>query len=590
MVLVEQNPTEYANTHSQSEFQAHLKTLHQMTLELSLEESLDVLYRRAVEYAVQQLGLSHIGIFRLNSPDDQWTGTYGVDPQGNIRQMYDYSGGYSRQVRVIWDALSANKGQILLREDVPLIDLGQVVGRGWHVTAALWRGDSIFGLVFVDNLIHQQPPRPYEEELISLYSASIAHLITRKEIEDELRASQQRYQQLFENVPIVLLEEDYSAVKTFIDDLKQQGINDFRSYFLNNPDAVMHCAALIRFLAANHAALNLYDVPSKNDMPQVLAQVMGEEYAYQVLAEELISLAEGSTKYQNETINQTSSGDLIHLSIDLSIAPGAEETWSRILVAIKDITASKHAEKVRLENERLQYTVTKEQELNELKNRLLRMLSHELRTPLAIIDAASTLLNRYENALSSTERQTEFGKISSQVNHLREILDDVSLVIKAETGHLELEPTMLDLTHFCSTLFDEFRTTLDYRYQLIFSSSDRINGVYADPVLLRHILSNLVTNAIKYSPDGGNVYIDLHYESDAVVFTIKDEGIGIPAENQHRLFESYYRAENVGNIGGTGLGLKIVKDTIDLYGGQIEVESRIGQGTTFRVILPIIAM
>jgi signal transduction histidine kinase len=110
---------------------------------------------------------------------------------------------------------------------------------------------------------------------------------------------------------------------------------------------------------------------------------------------------------------------------------------------------------------------------------------------------------------------------------------------------------------------------------------------HMDEKLLRQILTNLLSNAIKYSPDGGTVHLTLACQAGRVTFQVRDDGIGIPDEDQARLFETFHRARNIGNIPGTGLGLAIVKKSVDLHGGTIEVASQVGQGTTFTVTLPM---
>ncbi|HEY9661597.1 MAG TPA: ATP-binding protein, partial [Allocoleopsis sp.] len=120
----------------------------------------------------------------------------------------------------------------------------------------------------------------------------------------------------------------------------------------------------------------------------------------------------------------------------------------------------------------------------------------------------------------------------------------------------------------------------------IFNHNPSCSSVYADPDLLRHILTNLLSNAVKYSPDSSSVYFDLSYEAEEIIFKVKDEGIGIPVEDQEKLFQSFHRAANVGSIPGTGLGLTIVKQCVDLHGGKITVSSIPNGGTTFTVSIP----
>ncbi len=125
------------------------------------------------------------------------------------------------------------------------------------------------------------------------------------------------------------------------------------------------------------------------------------------------------------------------------------------------------------------------------------------------------------------------------------------------------------------------------RHTIVLVNQGESTNVWIDEKLLRHILSNLLSNAIKYSPQGGTVHFEVICQPEEVIFHIQDEGIGISVADQAQLFDSFYRASNVGTISGTGLGLAIVKKSVDLYGGKIAIHSEVGVGTTFTVTLPL---
>ena len=166
------------------------------------------------------------------------------------------------------------------------------------------------------------------------------------------------------------------------------------------------------------------------------------------------------------------------------------------------------------------------------------------------------------------------------------LLNDVLLVGKAEAGKLEYNPTLVDLVRFCDDLVGEIQLTTG-NHKIAFCNQGQCSNVYMDEKLLRHILSNLLSNAIKYSPQGGTVHFDLVCDRVAATFKVRDEGIGIPEADQANLFDSFYRASNVGTISGTGLGLAIVKKSVDSHGGTIAVNSEVGVGTTFIVTIPL---
>ena len=160
------------------------------------------------------------------------------------------------------------------------------------------------------------------------------------------------------------------------------------------------------------------------------------------------------------------------------------------------------------------------------------------------------------------------------------------IIGKAEANKLEFKPVSLNLTKFICDLLEEIKLTTN-EHTIVFATQGHCVNAYLDEKLLRHIFSNLLLNAIKYSPQGSTINFDLICQNDKAIFQIKDEGIGIPPEDQNLLFEAFHRATNVKNIPGTGLGLAIVKRCVDLYSGAIAVKSEVGVGTTFTVTLPL---
>lgn len=228
----------------------------------------------------------------------------------------------------------------------------------------------------------------------------------------------------------------------------------------------------------------------------------------------------------------------------------------------------------------------KEKELSELKSRFISMASHEFRTPLAIILSSTELLQDYSQKFSEEKKLQHFQRIQTAVKHMTGLLNDVLLIGKAEAGKLEFQLAPLSVTQFCCKLVEELQLTTS-TCAIVFRTQDQGITACMDEKLLRQILTNLLSNAIKYSPAGGAVYFDLGCEQGEVVFRIQDEGIGIPAADQARLFDSFHRASNVGTISGTGLGLAIVKKCVDLHSGKVTVKSEVGRGTTFTVMLPL---
>ncbi len=169
------------------------------------------------------------------------------------------------------------------------------------------------------------------------------------------------------------------------------------------------------------------------------------------------------------------------------------------------------------------------------------------------------------------------------------MLDDILTIGHVESGKLAFDPAPLDVIAFCQNLMAEARQTIGATQIIDFSSQGACDTACLDAKLLRHILGNLLSNALKYSPDDSTVTFRITCETDQITFCIRDQGIGIPEADQARLFETFHRAQNVGKTPGTGLGLAIVRQSVDLHGGTIVCESHEDQGTMFIVVLPTIA-
>ncbi|MDZ8133745.1 MAG: hybrid sensor histidine kinase/response regulator [Nostoc sp. DedQUE04] len=253
-------------------------------------------------------------------------------------------------------------------------------------------------------------------------------------------------------------------------------------------------------------------------------------------------------------------------------------------------------ESLRTVNETLQTRVeertaelVKANELNQFKSEFVSMLSHDIRNPLNTILLAAGLLQNQDERLTKEKKQNHLQMIRSAIKNMAQLLDEVTFIGKADSGRLGFEVICLDLEAFCRQMVDEVRLIAnDKHLTLVFASFGQLDEALWDESLLRHILGNLLSNAIKYSLPGGIVRFELIGQEKAVIFRVQDWGIGIPQENQKRLFQPFRRADNVGNIPGTGLGLAIAKKCVDAHGGEIVVNSQVGVGTTFTVTLPLL--
>lgn len=268
---------------------------------------------------------------------------------------------------------------------------------------------------------------------------------------------------------------------------------------------------------------------------------------------------------------------------------------NEVVAIVRNITERKQAE------DELRETLKKEKELNELKSRFISTASHEFRTPLTTILGSTEILNYYSDSWSKEKKLVHFERIYSQVKHMTQLLDDVLLVSRAEAGKLEFNPSPMNVIQFCRCLVEELQLSAGRQHRIIFipQGLDMENegeigcspctSACLDEKLLWQMLSNLLSNAIKYSPEGSTIQVILTCLDSHVEIQIQDQGIGIPDKDQPRLFEAFHRATNVTKVPGTGLGLVIVKNAVDLHGGSITVNSQVGMGTTFTMMLPLSA-
>lgn len=273
-------------------------------------------------------------------------------------------------------------------------------------------------------------------------------------------------------------------------------------------------------------------------------------------------------------------GQEVWLHAEFMALSNAEGRPVKVVATFIDISRLRAAEADTLA------ALKRQQELNELRARFVAMTSHEFRTPLAAILSSAELLDHYGDRLPIEERQAVLRGIHDGVHRMTHMLDRILLINKADAQMLECQPQPLDLALHLNRLADELAPNGGpdrERLQLGVEPPDA--NPWLDAKLLQHILGNLMSNALKYSPPHTPVKVQATQHPDGVEFTVEDQGIGIPADDLPELFEPFHRGANVGERKGTGLGLTIVKKSAELHGGHVSVSSQAGQGTRFTVFL-----
>jgi PAS domain S-box-containing protein len=245
-----------------------------------------------------------------------------------------------------------------------------------------------------------------------------------------------------------------------------------------------------------------------------------------------------------------------------------------MLLMALDITRRKQAE------EEMQKALGREKELSELKSNFVSMVSHEFRTPLGIIQSSAELLRDFHEKMKPIERLEQLESISGNTRRMAGMMEEVLVLSRLDAGKLDFQPAALDLNSFCRRVVDEVLSATSRRCAIEISLNSIPSEARADERLLGHIFTNLLSNAVKYSEPGATVHFLVTRDGSDAVCLIRDQGIGIPEEDQPQLFKAFHRGSNVGTRPGTGLGLMLVKRCVDLHGGNVQVVSKLGEGTT----------
>ena len=252
-----------------------------------------------------------------------------------------------------------------------------------------------------------------------------------------------------------------------------------------------------------------------------------------------------------------------------------------IQAMVEDITERKRAEAELLKS------LAREKELSQMKSNFVSMVSHEFRTPLGIIMSSAQILADYFERLEPAERNEHLRSITGNSRHMSSLMEEALVLSRVDAGKMLCEPALLDLAALCRRITDEALSACRCEGKINVNVAPDCEMARADERLLRHIFTNLLSNALKYSPPGAPIDFEVTCEGADAVFTVRDRGIGIPESDREWLFEPFHRGQNVENRPGTGLGLTIVKRCVELHNGRISVQSEVGRGAEFTVRLPL---
>ena len=393
----------------------------------------------------------------------------------------------------------------------------------------------------------------------------------------------------------IAVQRDATARKT-VEQALRQSEERFRSLIENALDIIM--------ILDPDGTIGYVSPSVEKVLGYTVADLMGQTVSTFIHPEDWAALHDLSTPSHSETPSMTLRERLTHTPADperqrpiefrhrhqngswrileaVSQSFVAGTTTLRVMVNARDITERKRLDEIRLALER-------EKELSALKTRFFSMASHEFRTPLSTALAAAQVLENSQNEWDNTEKRLRnLHRIQDSVKHMVQLLDDILTINRAESGNLAFNPQSIDLEPYCRHFVEEMQLSAGTQHTLAFTSHGKAYALNLDEKLLRSILANLISNAIKYSPDSDEISLTLIFQIDAVLIRVEDHGIGIPLVDQKLLFEPFHRGKNVRTIPGTGLGLVVVKKCVDLHQGTIVIDSEVGVGTTCIVRLPL---
>jgi PAS domain S-box-containing protein len=528
------------------EMQLYLTNLHKITLRLTRADTLDSFYRIAVEEGLEKFRFERVGLLLFDPVDGSATGTYGTDPYGNIVKEDGLRLDPAGLTGILKRTLNRSE-RFAFDDEAQLFANFQPIGMGQNAVAALWNGE-VLGWLAIDNGVRHQPISKAQLDILALYALTAGSLLARKRAEFALRASEVKFRQFLESAPIATVITDQEGTIVLVNAETESLFGYNRDELIGQPIELLIPHELRSIHQSHRSSYASTTAPQHRTGAMELA---------------------GCQK----------DGSIFPADIELSYIDIANEPM--VMSYVIDITARKQAEAA------LREALEQEKELGELKSRFVSMASHEFRTPLAVILATTETLSIYRERMDASQINARLDKIHRQVIHMKDIMEDVLQLARIQAGRVEFRPVEGDLDILCREIIEEFESQLQYPGRIIYQVAHTPVILEYDERLMRQIISNLIANAIKYSPNENPIQVILTHEEDELVFQVRDEGIGIPPEDIKRLFEPFHRASNVGTLSGTGLGLSITKQAVGLHQGTIVPESRLDKGTTFTVRIPI---
>ncbi len=473
---------------------------------------------------------------------------------------------------------TANDAVITIDDESTIMD--------WNITATTmfgWEAHETVGRTLTDFIVPQVHRASHHKGLTHYLKSGQGAILNRRIETSAVRKNGEEFDVELSVWPVRV--GDHWTFSSFIRDISgrkkaeralAESEAKYRRVVENVNEGILVTAAG-RILYANPRALELTGLDEETAKSKPFIEFIHTDDREMVLGNHLRRL-------RGETVENHYNFRVIHANgdirwLEISAVVFEWQGTPATLNFLIDVTLKRQVE------QDIRSALERERELSELKSRFVAVASHEFRTPLAAILSSVELLDDYGDSFPPEERTEILGLIKTAVKRMNGMVEQVLITSRLESRGFAFEPRALPLPEMLGHITAEVdrANSRTRRITLACTGLDAMRQV--DERLLRHILANLLSNAMKYSPPGSPVQCTATADGDELLLAITDQGIGIPNADIPRLFETFHRGTNVGNIQGTGIGLHIVKECIDLHRGSIAVDSLVGSGTTFHVKL-----